>query len=84
MDLLPNATANYSLGGSFQVGYDEDELPTLWIKTALRLPERHINMSAEHEKQFQVSIYMQFNDMNMRLLSMKSFQNIECRKRGYY
>ena len=29
-------------------------------------------------------MYMQFNDMNMRLLSLKSYQNIECRTRGYF
>ena len=83
MDLLPNATANYSLGGSFQVGTFQNQ-PTMWVKLCLRLPENHINMSAEHEKQFHMSIYIQFNDMNMRLLSLKSFQNVECRKRGYF
>lgn len=83
MDLLPNATANYSLGGSFQVGTFLNK-PTLWVKLCLKLPENHINMSAEHEKQFHMSIYIQFNDMNMRLLSLKSFQNVECRKRGYF
>ena len=56
----------------------------LWVKLCLKLPENHINMSYEHEKQFQISLYMQFNDMNMRLLSLKSYQNIECRTRGYF
>lgn len=84
MDLMPNATTNYSLGGSLQVGYDERSKPLLWVKLCLKLPEHHINMSYAGEKQFQISMYMQFNDMNMRLLSLESYQNVECRTRGYY
>lgn len=84
MDLLPNATANYSLGGSFQVGLDEKKKEVLWVKLCLRLPENHINMSYAGKKQFQISMYMQFNDMNMRFYELKSYQNIECRTRGYF
>ena len=38
MDLLPNATANYSLGGTFQVGDDGLGNTGLWIKVGLKLP----------------------------------------------
>ena len=62
MDLLPNATANYSLGGSFQVGRDDSIVgpikEVLWVKLALRLPENHIDMSFVKKKQFQLSIYI--------------------------
>ena len=35
MDLLPNATANYSLGGTFQVGDDGLGNTGLWINALL-------------------------------------------------
>ncbi len=38
MDLLPNATANYSLGGTFQIGDDGLGNTGLWIKIGLKLP----------------------------------------------
>ena len=52
MDLMENSTEGYDLGGSFQVGLDPKNKEVLWVKLCLKLPENHINMSYEHEKQF--------------------------------